>query len=666
MHDLVRRIRSDERGAVLALVAITLPVLALFFVLLIEVGNWFEHRRHLQLQADSGVFAGSQLFNRCFSNDPDTRAASSAAIEATALRFAGDPGTTNRFNTQHGLGATGAVTVRFNKRDFERGGPSDTDTVESPACDARMIDLKLTEADVPWFLRPATTLFAINAHARIEIQKLIELKGSLPVAVPDPNPRLVAVEFVNEGSGGAPCAAPPCIVQLQDNGIDEDTKMRNWGTAAPFTITVPTGGMRIGVRVNLGGELSTTCGARMVECYDSQSGNGLSFIRGYSTSGTAAVTNPPLVRGVWPTSLTCTAPSFFYATGGCSVGVQAVVDFGAPNPTVPSILAEVEARVGGGTWRAMTWSAGVWTAAAGTFPVAAASGPQVIDLRWARHAGTVSGNTCSSSGGNKCKGDLLDVQRVFSGSLDRSGSIRAMGISEDSGLLPSSYALPPGNHKLTVDVGTTYFHTAQDPTTDETVALRVASSSGSKNFAIDCDPDVSTFRDEIAYGCHTPFGLNTDYPGCPRTTPRVPVDCLDVSTGDKVGQLKQGMNIRFTDPDTGECYPNNWATYPNLPTRDRRIVPLILTDFAGFTGSGGSEADQVAIRRFASFYVTGWDGDSCASNQPYPFSGSSKGNIWGHFIIHIAPPRFGRGDPETRCLFASEFDLDICIAVLTR
>jgi putative Flp pilus-assembly TadE/G-like protein len=666
MYGLLDRLRSEERGAVLVLVAMILPVFALFFVLTIEVGNWFEHRRHLQHQADAGVFAGAPLFNRCFSDDAGIRAASSAAIEATSLRFAGDPGTTNRFNAQRGLGSTGAVTVRFNKRDFERGGPSDTDTVELPACDAKMIDLKLTEADVPWFLRPATTLFAINAHARVEIQKLIELKGSLPVAIPDPNPRLVSVEFVNEGSGGAPCASPPCIAELEDNGIDEDTRMRNWGTSTPFTVTVPTGGMRIGVRVNLGGELSTTCGERLVECYDSESSNGLSFIRGYSTSGTPALTNPPLLRGVWPTSLTCTAPSFFYAPGGCSVGVEAVVDFGAPgDPTVAGILAEVEARVGGSAWQAMTWSAGVWTAAAGTFSVAGGSGPQVIDLRWARHAGVVGGDTCTTTGGNKCKGDFLNVQRVFSGSLDRSGSVRAIGISEGSGALPSSYALPPGDHELTVDVGTTYFHTAQDPTTDETVALRVASSSGSKNFAIDCDSGTN-FRDEIAYGCYTPFGLNTDYPGCPRTTPNVPVDCVDVETGDKVGQLKQGMNIRFTDPATGACYPNNWATYPNLPTSDRRIVPLILTDFGAFTGSGGSPTDEVAVRRFASFYVTGWDGASCASNETYPFAGSEKGNIWGHFIIHIAPPTFGRGDPETRCQFNTEFDIDTCIAVLTR
>ena len=322
--------------------------------------------------------------------------------------------------------------------------------------------------------------------------------------------------------------------------------------------------------------------------------------------------------------------------------------------------------MGGGAWQAMTWSAGIWTAAAGTFPVAGS-------LRAAGHRPAL-GPSCRhgrrkrlhDEGGNKCKGDLLDVQRVFSGSLDRSGSIRAIGISEGSGVLPSSYALPPGDHELTVDVGTTYFHTAQDPTTDETVALRVASSSGSKNFAIDCDSGTN-FRDEIAYGCYTPFGLNTDYPGCPRTTPNVPVDCVDVETGDKVGQLKQGMNDSLHRSSYGRLLPQQLGDVPQSPherpshraadpDRLRRVHRL------GRLGHW----TRSPCRRFASFYVTGWDGDSCASNEPYPFAGSEKGNIWGHFIIHIAPPKFGRGDPETRCQFNTEFDIDTCIAVLTR
>jgi hypothetical protein len=120
------------------------------------------------------------------------------------------------------------------------------------------------------------------------------------------------------------------------------------------------------------------------------------------------------------------------------------------------------------------------------------------------------------------------------------------------------------------------------------------------------------------------------------------------------------MNARFG------CAPNNWDMYPDLPQNDVRIVPLILTDFGAFTGSGGSPSQMVAVRRFANFYVTGWDGgQSCAENEPYAFSGSAQGNIWGHFIRQIAPPNFGRGDPNISCDFLGD-ELDICIAVLTR
>ena len=36
-----------------------LPVLLLFVTFVIDVGNWFEHKRHLQLQADAAALAGA-------------------------------------------------------------------------------------------------------------------------------------------------------------------------------------------------------------------------------------------------------------------------------------------------------------------------------------------------------------------------------------------------------------------------------------------------------------------------------------------------------------------------------------------------------------------------------------------------------------------------------
>lgn len=663
----------------MSLVAVTLPVLALFFVLVIEVGNWFEHRRHLQTQADAGVFAGAPLFNRCFSADAGVRAAGSDAIKATARRYAGDPTVANALNRQTGIGDVGTVTVRLNRKTFERGGPAPDDTSEDPVtpdnpnlCDPpegqrHMLDLKLTEADVPWFLRPAEFLFAINAHARVEIQRLVELYRTLPVAIPDPNPRLAAIEFVNEDGGAAPCASPPCRVELQDQGIDASLGIRRWGMEAPFRVTVPEAGMRIGIRVDLGGETSTTCGEDFVMCHDlSDSNRGLVLLRGYSTSGSGAQPNEPRARGVWPTTLTCNGPSYFWNRQNCSVGVEAQVDFGTgtTDPTRPEadggVLASLEASVGGSRWVEMTWTGGVWSTSPSEFLVEAFSGAHDVSLRWSVGAGTIGGATCTSDNSNPCTGTFADVQRVFSGDIDTGGSIRAIAVQEASGTLQSSYALPAGDHDLSVAVGTTYFRPATDPDSDETIFLRaIGDSARSQTFAIDCDPGVN-FRDEITYGCATGYGLNFVYPGCPpdRTVP-TPDNCVLQQPGAEMGQLRQGMNARFG------CPPNNWQSYPDLPLTDVRIVPLILTSYGAFEGSGASGVhDMIPVRRFATFYVTGWDGgQSCAENERYPFRGPARGNIWGHFITHIAPPQWGRGDPNVRCDFTA---IDTCIAVLTR
>src|SRR5436190_24281381 len=56
---VLRRVSRDERGATLVLFTIFLPVLMLMIAFVLDVGNWFEHKRHLQMQADSAALAAS-------------------------------------------------------------------------------------------------------------------------------------------------------------------------------------------------------------------------------------------------------------------------------------------------------------------------------------------------------------------------------------------------------------------------------------------------------------------------------------------------------------------------------------------------------------------------------------------------------------------------------
>jgi len=53
---------GGERGSALVLVALWLPVLFGFMILVADVGNWFEHKRHLQMQADAGALAAGGQF----------------------------------------------------------------------------------------------------------------------------------------------------------------------------------------------------------------------------------------------------------------------------------------------------------------------------------------------------------------------------------------------------------------------------------------------------------------------------------------------------------------------------------------------------------------------------------------------------------------------------
>ena len=101
------------------IVVVWLPVLVLFAMFVLEVGNWYEHKRHLQMQADAGAFAGGGLFNGCFGD----ASAAGLAIENEARKYAGDPTQLVRFNDQVGGSNQGSVTARINRKTYEVGGP---------------------------------------------------------------------------------------------------------------------------------------------------------------------------------------------------------------------------------------------------------------------------------------------------------------------------------------------------------------------------------------------------------------------------------------------------------------------------------------------------------------------------------------------------------------
>jgi hypothetical protein len=178
--------------------------------------------------------------------------------------------------------------------------------------------------------------------------------------------------------------------------------------------------------------------------------------------------------------------------------------------------------------------------------------------------------------------------------------------------------------------------------------------NGSHTGAVDCGG--KNLREEIQIGCTTPVQTN---PGeaCPNVT--TPVNCLPIMTGTKRGQEFQGMNSRWAP--NGSCVPNNWSSYPNIPQNDPRVVPLVITLYGAFAGSGSG---YVPVMNFAAFYVTGWSkaDNSCKGiNEAEPAAASGDvADIWGHFITYVGD--LGRSTGTTQCTFSG---LTPCIPMLT-
>jgi hypothetical protein len=628
-----------EDGGVLVMVALWLPILVLVAIFVVDVGNWFVHKRHLQMQADAGALAGGGKF---------TFPCSDAPIVAEARKYAGDSSNPSPYNLQIGATDQANVHVLVNSALYWNEGGSDYSD-GGPPCAARMVDVKITESSLPWFFG-IQVVPAINAHARVIIQSLRRARGALPVAVPDVDPRSARAYFIDESTGAVLASTP-----LQKAGSSGGLAI--WDNAgAPVSVPISAG--RVGVRIALGGGSSTTCpDGYLVECYDADSTNGLEMVRGWSTAGSATPPNAPIARNVNLFTGTCADPYFVSAPSSCTIGVAATVDFGGtPMGANTKIWANV-----GGVERQLAYDAasGQFISSSSNssfFSVSPAAGPLPVSLRWevTDTSVTINGDACRTNG-NKCFGSFGTVHRTFSARSDRSGPIKAIEVLEGGISGANSFQLG-STHDLVVRIGVQGNLEVAQSVSDPIVLLRV---TGSQNQSVDCDPDLPNLRDEIREGCAPEYAIN-DSVSCDYTTAPTlwaspaPWNCVAVQTGGAVGQVEQGMRDRINGGSPSCTSPNNWSSFPNLPADDPRIVPVFVTPFGTFTGSGN---EVVPVTNFATFYVTGWFSSPCSGDDPVP----DKGYIVGHFIKYIFTLNNGGGSEEL-CDFTA---FGSCIAVLT-
>jgi Flp pilus assembly protein TadG len=682
LSEIASPLVSGERGGVLVMVAVWLPVLLLFLMFVVEVGNWFEHKRHLQVQADAGAFAGGDLFNACFL---DTTSGS-AAIDSEARRYAGDPTWAGAlgaavYNSQVGGSNRGVVTVRINRKTYQVGGPPADDTIESGACTAKMVDVKITEANLPWFFR-LRVVPAINAHARVQIQQKESSAGSLPVGVPDNNPLSAAAIFVDESAGNAVLAVEP-LTKIGTTTLNGQSLAQWTGSATPVNVNSARTGVIIAMSgqdsFNPTGTLSAICGQPLVECYqgaDIGPWVGLSFVHGYSSTGVGTPATP-IIRDVILYNQGCSDGSgpYFLLNAGCTVGVKAKVDFGPivgndPSANPPNgIRAQLKVDGWGCpnsgqapkgcvmTYNTSGANAGYWTTNGPNYPLMPADGvAHTIDLNW--------GTNVTRS----VTGTFTGVQRSFAAGSATSGPVDYITVSETG---PGANSLLFGSHDLSVTIGVkeALQRNSQDPN-EPAVALKVV--GGSQNQTIDCE-DGKNLRDELATGCSWHYAINKGTP-CPDYNDFNAAgtwDCVRTQTGGQNGQAYQGMLARTQGGSTSCVNPNNWVdsngdgkvTIPDdIPLGDPRIVPVFVTPFGSFNGSGNN---VIPVVNFATFYVTGFSASGNGGGQGDPCPGASPvpggGYIMGHFIKYTDSINSGGGGSP--CDFNA---FGTCVAVLTQ
>jgi Putative Flp pilus-assembly TadE/G-like len=640
---------AREDGGILVLVAMLTPVLLLFLAIAVDVGNWWVHKRHLQLQADAAALAGGALLGQCFS-DP---AGANVAIAAEATRFGGAAGSS--YNTQVGGTMKGTVSLAYQSNTFPSGAADPAgDTETEPPCDTEhlMFDVKASEEGVPLFFRPLLDLVVpgstfddptIDTQARVELKQVEIQEGMLPVAVPDLRFTYVFATFVNEVTGAA-----LGTVQLTKAGTSGADQL--WNATTPVSVTIPSA--HVGVRIRLvgGSDPAAACATLYTECYDLDSDDGVVHVRGWSTA------TAPAARNAWLLPGSCT-PDGYFATTDCSAGIQAEVDLGPLHPlTGTGVTADVWASLGGDGHYSLTpgGTTGVvtWTSLTG-LPLAG-SGPHPVELNWSweQTTGVWAGKACTDKKNNPCKaeGSFGPVQRAFLAG-GRSGPLRSVQVYESGVTTSGSNSFQVGTtHLLGVSLAVTGSLKVQSATTDPVVELRV---TGSQNQSIDCDPAIPNLRDEIKGGCGPAYKLNKTL-ACPAynvlwTLPE-PWECVKTQTGGSVGQVEQGLQDRILGGANTCTAPINW---PNYDMDDPRIVPLIITPFGTFGGSGN---DIVPVIDFAAFYVVGWNSDPCPGAHPVP-----KGYIAGHFIKYAEPNPNGAGknvcDPDL---------ITPCVPVMTR
>jgi Putative Flp pilus-assembly TadE/G-like len=346
----VSRVRDGQRGTVMVMVALWLPLLALFTSFAIDAAHWWDYSRNLQNRADAAALAAGLAYgNTCATTSPDPGAM--AKVGEAAQLYSG-PGSGSDLVYPYGTPpADFAPTTYQNIPNLTRGNLDDYHVVingsgpwqpgqtsnnnwpnhsgasasftHGTVCSASyaddqngasgpITDVWVTQDNVPLFFSLLGFRPTISAHARVELRQGIGGANVGPIAVRDEaNPGCVTVNFVQDN--------PPTYTLLKTVTLTQQSATL-WSNPTGDTLNMPA--TNVIVQPVLG------CGASAVT-YDGSTNSGLLYINSFSAATVNSGQAPALTTGGVSLGGSCNSDQYF-SSQACTASVTAHVAF-APN-----------------------------------------------------------------------------------------------------------------------------------------------------------------------------------------------------------------------------------------------------------------------------------------------------------------------------------------------
>ncbi|HET6569133.1 MAG TPA: Tad domain-containing protein, partial [Rhodothermales bacterium] len=232
--------------------AVMIPVFLLIAALVLDVGNWYTHKRQLQNRADAGAFAAGVEYQRAWEDcvqggNPSLKLDTAKTIANAAREYAGDaeaadyeptpsqpsPSTLSKYNTQIANQANVDVTINSNSPtydddlDYKDGAVGDrADPCYNHPGDAispsggYWTDVKVKERNLPsLFGRLGLPLSRNGARARMEIRPTVD-KGFLPLGIADSQVSKLQVRLYKDCGNGAEIARADLVKLPKTRQID--------------------------------------------------------------------------------------------------------------------------------------------------------------------------------------------------------------------------------------------------------------------------------------------------------------------------------------------------------------------------------------------------------------------------------------------------------------